>query len=180
MNDSDLEDIVSAALDGEAVDLCALRRALGSDEGRHLLASCVLIRATANAGDLEPGEEFRARLQQSVVRPRARWLLAGPRIPASLAASLVVIAIVATLVAGRPARKDTAAVERQRATAPASLAPPASATTTQVAPAVQVPGIAVGSAAQQPEHRATVPVLKLPDPPKPSRVLRFEDWRHGA
>ena len=100
MNDVDLEQTISAAWDGEPVDLDALRAALQTAEGREILASYALIRTTAAAGDIEPREDGAARLRASIAARRRSWLLGGPAVPMRLAASLAAVAIGAALWVG--------------------------------------------------------------------------------
>lgn len=93
MTNQELEQTISAAWDGEPVDLDRLRAALQTAVGRETLASYALIRATAAAGDIEPSAEGAARLRASIGAPRRWWLVAGPAVPARLAASLAVVAV---------------------------------------------------------------------------------------
>jgi hypothetical protein len=181
MDQNEIEDLISAALDGEPVDLSGLRAALHTAEGRELLASFVMIRATARAGDIEPSDEVPARLRGPVGSSRRGWWLGGPRIPASIAATLVTVAIAGTLFAGRVIRPAAPVEDARGATAgPATTVDPERAATGQSV-AVPVPasgnrGPSIQSSGQPARRRG--PARR--EPPKPARVLVFDGWRHGA
>ena len=101
MTDVDsLEQTISAAWDGEPVDLDTLRSALQTAEGRQALASYALIRASAAAEDIEPRGDLAARLRASVATPRRWWFVAGPAVPARLAGSLAAVAVAGALWLG--------------------------------------------------------------------------------
>ena len=153
--DQELEETISAALDGEPVDLEQLREALGTTEGREALAGFLLIRAAAVSGGHEPTATLKTNLQRAVRRP---WFMAGPLVPASLAASLAAVAACGALWLGVsmhtvPAESPAA----EQAGAPTESAPPPAA-----------------SPATRPA------VEQQPPPAKPTRMLRFEGWREGS
>jgi hypothetical protein len=206
MNTESFDDIISAALDGERVDVEALRRALATDEGRETLAAFVLLRAATAADDIRPAHPLAVGaelalpcsddgLAPPVLRTRRRtWLLAGPRVPASLAASLALIAMTASFWFGTV----TGFPGRVRSTSPPSLvgpelqlgAQPAPAPATGRAPAPAQQPVPVSTVPPSPGHAeqdftpAARPRLGrvAEEPPKPTRVLRFEwgvDWRAG-
>ncbi len=179
MNRDSLEETISAALDGEAVHLSELREALQSAEGRELLASCALIRATAGAGDIEPSAGFAGALRKSAAAPpRRRVWLAGPRIPASIAASFVMLAVAGTLLASRGIQ-SRASVDQRPRQAPIAVRDSAAAPG-QVTPAAQLPPADGQPSLRSVEQRGRARGAVLPEPPKPSKVLLFDDWRHGA
>lgn len=162
------EELISAAMDGEPVDLDALQAALAGDEGRAALASFVLLRAASASGDEPAG--------MAVPQPHARrqpWLLRGPRVPAALAASLALVAAAAALWVG--SRVVTVPVTTQVL----QLAPPRD----QADPAPQVvsPAIVVPAATPIAAPRAAEPCA--PELPKIAKVVKFVpgvDWKSGS
>ena len=114
MNTEQHDELISAVLDGERVDADALRLVLADPEAQRTLAAFLLLRAAA------AGEDD-TRLDQSAVSvtPRRwRWFEWDARVPATLAASLCLIAVALTLLLG-PARRDAATPSSQIASAPA-------------------------------------------------------------
>ena len=186
MNTESFDDIISAALDGERVDVEALRRALATDEGRQSLAAFVLLRAATAADDIRPahpefvGAELAPPLSDDGVAPpvprtRRNWLLAGARVPAALAASIAIVAVAASFLLGTTLR------------APLTLvAPPIAPATTPAQVIVPAPTPAIsGDRPSEGFREAGGPRLGrvAEEPPKPTRVLRFEwgvDWRAGS
>jgi hypothetical protein len=155
--DQELDETISAALDGEPVDLGQLREALGTTEGREVLAGFLLIRAGAVSGGREPTETLKANLRRAVRRP---WFMAGPLVPASMAASFAAVAVGGALwlgvsmhtVPAEPPSAQQAVTRAESAPAPESAASP-----------------------------ATPPAVEQQSPPaKPTRMLRFEGWREGS
>jgi hypothetical protein len=206
MTDEYPDDIISAALDGERVDVAALRRALAAPEGRDTLAAFVLLRAVTAADDVRPahpefvGAELAPPFSDDGVVPRVlqtrrrTWLLAGPRVPASLAASLALIAMTASFWFGTA----TGFPGRGRSTSPSLAGPelqlgaqPAPAPAMGTAPAPAQQPVPVSTVPPSPGHaeQNTAPAARprlrrvAEEPPKPTRVLRFEwgvDWRAGS
>jgi hypothetical protein len=94
MTPASRDELISAALDGEAVDVTALRDALSAAEGREALAAFLLLKATvvADPAGVRPGLDALA----PPARPAPRlWLVAGRRrvpigVAASIAAALVI------------------------------------------------------------------------------------------
>lgn len=97
------EEIISAALDGEQVNVQELARALQTAEGRETLAAFTMLRAMTAADNDTPAVAtwspvtMAVRLQkqsQAGWLRSARWLpLAGYRVPAALAATIAVAAV---------------------------------------------------------------------------------------
>ncbi len=152
----DHEELISAALDGERVDVDALEAALAGPGGRAALASFVLLRAAVASDEDRPAPAFYESMAP-VLRtgPRA-WLLAGPRIPATIAASLLAVLMAASFLLGAKAR-------------PAERG---------VLDLVRV----AGDPAAETARSATAGEPVESEPPKPARVVRFErgDWRDGS
>ena len=153
-----LEETISAALDGELVDLGQLREALNAPEGRELLAGFLLIRAAATLAVAEPGDLLRVNLLKAARRP---WFMAGPQVPGRLAASLAAIVVGGALWLGLSVRGVPAE----------SPVPLRSQTAPTYAP--EAPGPVVSPA---------MPSSGVQAPPvaKPARMLQFEGWREGA
>jgi len=171
--DSEYDDVISAALDGEPVDVGALRRALATPEGRDTLAAFLLLRAAAASDDVEPSEQVCQAVEQSVRSGRRTWFLAGPRVPATLAASLAVAAIAASFWLGTTVRAPNTTLVMAAPPAAAHEAPPAPAA------AIVGPNLQVGAGPATGAHVRQI----AEEPPKPMRILRFEwgvDWRAGS
>jgi hypothetical protein len=172
--DSKYDDVISAALDGERVDVGALRRALAAPEGRDTLAAFVLLRAATADDDIKPVrrcEDFAVIAR----RRRPAWLLAGPRVPAAWAASIAIVAVGLAFWFGTTLRAPNTTL--------AITVPP-----TVLATPAQAPVVVPAPAPVATEHRRTdrFGVVdgraggRVPDqPPTPTRVLRFVpgvDW----
>jgi hypothetical protein len=150
---------ISAALDGERVDLGELREALAVPEGRDVLAGFLLIRAAAAAAFAEPGDTLKVNLQKVARRP---WFMAGPRVPARLAASLAAVVAGGALWFGLSVH----GVPAQGPVAHQSQAAPTYAPATDHGPVVRPAAPFAGEQAR--------PVAK------PARLLQFEGWREGS
>ena len=99
------EELISAAMDGEPVDVAALRRALGDPtDARRSPRSFLAARLPRATRRERPGmtrkgasgdyTDYTERRHRSAAAPHARrrGLLRGPRVPAALAASLALVA----------------------------------------------------------------------------------------
>ncbi len=171
MTEPDLERTISAAWDGEPVDLDALRAALRTPEGRELLASYALIRAMAAAQDIDPNEDGPARLHTALAARRRGWLVEGPTVPARLVASLAAVAVGAALWIGIASRPQLpAAPGRDRAT------PVGAGSTPPTAAVDQAPPAPTGGRAVAPGRRAGAgshprPSVLDETPPTPTRTI---------
>lgn len=159
MTDMELEQTISAAWDGEPVDLDSLSAALRTEAGREALASFVLIRAAATAADVEPPAGLEVRLRSALAAPRRSWLVAGPRVPMRIAASVAVLAVAGTIWVGYGLNRGTPAVPP--AQMPIVATAPVVATPTQTGtPGVQPQPVAAreagGSPVQRPPSRRAV------------------------
>jgi len=99
MTDESRDELISAALDAEPVDVLALREALASAGGRDTLVSFVLLRAAVAADTAMPGAEP---------------VVPGWRVPVGIAASIAMLLAAGSFWAGTswPTRSpDTAAVQ---------------------------------------------------------------------
>ncbi len=195
------DEIISAALDGERVDVASLRAALATAEGRETLAAFVLLRAAAADDDLLPVP----LPVQSVARARAAtartWSLAGYRVPATVAASIAVVAVALSFwmgahwqpnnasagsgtsqtVASRPAQVSRQG-ESSAAPAMVSNPMPAAPAETQAHQAAMTP-CAPGTAAVDGRNVRRARLAAGNEPPKPTRFLRFVpgvDWVAAA
>ena len=169
MDSESRDELISAALDGERVDVDALRAALATNEGRQSLAAYVLLRAAAAADDAAPRKRFDAHV--AVVRPGRRWLSASGPLPAAVAASIAILAIVASFLVGTTLRTPNIVLSL--------LAPPptASGVTPRVVFTAPAPETPVMRPASAPSPR------RADQPPTPTRVLRFVpgvDWTSAA
>jgi negative regulator of sigma E activity len=165
------DELISAALDGERVDVEALRGALATDEGRKSLAAFVLLRAATAADDIAPRVRYEDPV--TVLKPRRAWLTAGTRVPAALAASIAIVAVVTSFLLGTTLRAPNTTLIVT--VPPIGTAPMAPLT-------VAVPVPAGERHVEQGFSPATTfrPRLAADQPPKPTRVLRFVpgvDWR---
>jgi hypothetical protein len=159
------EILISAALDGERVDVETLRQVLETGEGQRLLASFLLIRAEIAADGITPSralclEEIEAgSVTQAVeIQRKARkhiWRVAGMRIPISVTACLVLAALTASFWLGSAWRarfQPGIGVERS------------------------TPAISATVGYDQKRN----PAARTVEPPKPTRVLRYvpgSEWR---
>jgi hypothetical protein len=123
-----------------------------------VLAGFLLVRAAASASVGEPDDALKAEVQK-VARPR--WFMAGPQVPARLAASLAAMVVGGALWLGLSVRGVPAE----------SPVPLRSQTTTMNAPPAPVP---VASPAM-PSAGVQAPAVA-----KPARMLQFEGWREGS
>ncbi len=188
MDQASLSELVSAALDGERVDVGALRRVLAAPEGRDALAAFLLLRAAAAADEIAAGEDVVHAVEEAVrregagIRPNARvttrrpWYVAGPRVPATWAAALALIAVAASLWGALTLRVPATTLVVQ---APAPATHPIEPTIAPAPP--QVPArVIVSVPAGRPRTSRPQPPEQ---PPTPTRVLRFVpgvDWVSGA
>jgi hypothetical protein len=163
MTPNERDELISAALDGECVDLGALRDALSTPDGRASAAAFLLIRATVAADTIASPRPGFAVVNADPERRRGWFLLSLPRVPAGIAASVAMLAAASAFWIGsaRPIGRHAApgAPATAAATAPAPLSVPAQP----------------GAAPAKSEDDAV--------PPTPSRVLRFTpgvDWHEGS
>jgi hypothetical protein len=158
MTDEERDQLISAALDGERVNLEDLRAALASPAGGATAAEFILLRAAVSI-DRDDGSGVTAAVAEDRRHPRHPWrLLSWPRVPAAIAASLLLAAAAAAFWAG-----------------------------TSWPQAIPGPAVAVTTPAPQ-AARLTEPAIRPQAgdavvPPTPSRVLRFTpgvDWHEGS
>ncbi len=158
-----IEQTISAAMDGEAVDLELLRQALRTPPGRDALAAFVLLRAAcaSDAASLEtravPPTVAAASRQKFTLRTVSRY-----RVPAALAASLAALAVAGAFWLGSAWQAPQVTVQL---TPPAAARPAVGAAH---APVVVLPAV-VRPCAPPP----------APQPPQPTRVVRYVrgvDW----
>jgi hypothetical protein len=196
------EELISAALDGEAVDLVELKRALAVEEGRELLASFVLLRAELAADGIVPGRLPQSADPDSVPCPAVEvdfhppamvasrgprvfyWMRNGPRVSLGLAASIAILAVAGAFWAGLALRANVvlqpAAQEAQSHPKVHVAAPAVSSETSAPAPVEQkISAPKTSSAGPQKDVKTPSWKTILTEPPKPARVLRFipgTDW----
>ena len=164
MRDDDRNELISAALDAESVDVQALREALATPDGRDALASFLVLRASVAADAVEPRRDAAAVMAAARAR-RLSWpVVLGRRIPVGVAASFAMLLTAGafwagtTWNAGRPAGR-----------------------TGQSAP--QTAGAREASPASVQHSVSREGGLEGDVPPIPSRVLRFTpgvDWHEGS
>jgi hypothetical protein len=168
------EVMISAAMDGESIDLDLLGVALASDEGREMLASFVLLRAKVASDNIfEPLPLFVAashmsrhrRLDKTSLRPVHG---AGRPLRIAAAVALATLAMACTFWLGGIWRISRMSDQGTKMAVSASAEPP------------QKPG---SPASVLPNSRST---RRLPaateEPPKPTRTLRFVpgmEWHTG-
>ena len=200
------EELISAALDGEAVDLVELKRALAVEEGRELLAAFVLLRAELAADGILPSHlpqladlgslpcqpvEVGSRSPAIVAHrgPRGlHWLRTGPRVSLGLAASIAILAVAGAFWAGLAWRANVApqpaAQEAQSNPKVHAAAPAVSSEISASAPAEQkISAPKTSSAGPRKDVKTTSRKTIPTEPPKPARVLRFipgTDWSVGS
>ena len=156
MLDETSQELISAALDGERVDVQALREILDTAEGCQTLASFFLIRAAVSADEVEPTADACAADRASGWRT---WVLAGPRLPAGLAASIAALTVAGSFFLGFAWRGQP---------------PPRQA---EPVPVISVPVVPPASGT------ATVTGAERAEPPTPTRRLEYVrgmDWRPGS
>jgi hypothetical protein len=193
------EEIISAAIDGERVDVTALRRALASNEGQELLASFVLLRAEVVADDLEArelapvGESRRPSSEREPAswQPRVpresrarRWFQAGSRVPIRLAASLAALAVAGSFWLGT-SWTDHATTPSGGQNVSSGLTPASGQPVGQ--PATGAPNVATTPGAPPPQSvgagRTTQSPFDAGEPPRPTRQLRLDlstSWKAGG
>jgi hypothetical protein len=185
MNEQYNGELISAALDGEPASVDDLRRALQAPEGRDALASFLLLRVMAAADDAGlDGDSADVRVTSagegaSRQRPRpVSWRARGPRVPASIAASLAVLAMAASFWAGTALRPQPATGTPRAGVAADVGRPPAVVDDRSRASGAPK----VGQARPEPVAAQTSSPTPA-KPPRPTRVLKFEvgvDWRSGS
>lgn len=170
MDTERIEELVSAALDGEPVDVDALRQALATLEGRDALAAFVVLRAATASDAVESLAQASAHAMAAISRsqPGPRRLPSS-RVRLAVAASLAVLAIPGAFWFGSTWQAQQVVVH---------LTPPqAPVVRTDVAPVV-APAVTVLSPSAGP-----CPQPAQPQPPTPTRVVRYVrgvDWRDGT
>jgi hypothetical protein len=163
MTDNERDELISAALDGERVDVMALQDALTTADGRASAAAFLLLRATVAADTSESPRSALAGVTEGRRRARFWPVLSMPRVPVGLAASIVLLAAAGAFWTGaawREAGADTTAGPEITASRPAPSAPAAAQAT---------PGQSISDRSDA--------------PPAPSRVLRLTpgvDWHEGS
>ena len=164
MSDLSHEELISAALDGERVDVQSLKCALSTADGRDALASFLLLRATMAADTTEPQTQVAPALADQRTGER-RWPFGfGPRIPLGIAASIAVLAAAGSFWLGTARQSGDTSVDTSQPAAQTSGAPAVSPASTQ------------SPASHPQEGDAGVP-------PTPTRVLRFTpgvDWHPAS
>jgi hypothetical protein len=163
MSDEFNHELISAALDGEHVDVQALKGALSTADGRDALASFLLLRAAMAADTMQPP----SKAVPAVIRERGGGRRSsfgfGVRIPFGVAASIVVFAAAASFWLGtvRHAGDFNSGSGR---------------TSTQTSAVAAQPSSDPPSSFHQQETAPGVP-------PTPTRVLRFTpgvDWHPAS
>jgi negative regulator of sigma E activity len=137
MNDVMNDDILSAALDGEPVDVERLRALLASPAARSTLASFVVLRA-ATAAD----RDVPVRQWTQGVSHRRRWIRES--MPAAIAASVVFCALAASFWLGthwQPRPGESAGRQPGNAQVQMSPAPSPSAAVPVGSPSVEAPPV---------------------------------------
>lgn len=174
MNDMDNElrdDLISAALDGERVDVGALRGVLQTEDGRESLAAFVLLRAATAADQIPPTKRV-DEFAEGVAGPRRRW--SSSRLRLACTASIALLALVGAFWFGTTLRgpEITLRVVAPR-TAPAVVSTPPIVDVRASTDAGGQPGPMAARAPNRPR------VWTLPQLPKPTRRLSFVpgvDW----
>ena len=159
------DEIISAALDGERVNLEILRAALASAAGKETAAEFILLRAAVSADRDEEPSHAETRLTRHEPSASGWRRIVSLRLPAAAAASLILVAA-AAFWAGQAWRQPALDAARSGRAAPATLQQP------DVASSTRPPG--------DPQALDTAPP---PGPPEPVRVLRFTpgvDWHEGS
>lgn len=200
------EEIISAALDGEAVELGDLRHALSLEEGRELLASFVLLRAELAADNILPtrlpqaADLNGARCQPVEVdlhppgikaKPGPRvlhWLRTGPRVSLGLAASIAMLAMAGAFWGGIVWRANVgsqSAVQTAQSSPKVPVATPGAPSNISI-PVPQEQKTSepkASSAGQHEDIKSSGQKTIQMEPPKPTQVLRFipgTDWNIGS
>ncbi len=170
MNNDLRDDVISAALDGERVDVEALRRALATEDGRATLAAFVLLRAATASDNLAPARAI-SRVAVYAPRPSPARMLAGARARLAWAASIAILAVAGSFWFGTTLRPPVASL-----TLTAPLTPSVQPV---VVPAAD--GLFGGCPPASRPHSTGGGQLRaaVARPPAPTRVLRFVpgvDW----
>ena len=164
MTDENRDELISAALDAEPVDVQALREALAAPGGRDALAAFLLVRAAVVADSITPRPAAAAAIAAARARRRLWPLGLGWRIPVGAAASIAMLLTVGAFWLGTAWQaRDLTAGSGQRAS--------------QTSGTAAAPPIAAQPPASQPQ------AADDGVPPTPTRVLRFTpgvDWHEGS
>ncbi len=167
MNTERIEETVSAALDGEPVDLEELRQALRTAQGRDALAAFVILRSAAASDRMAPSAQHGPASLAQLSRARQRRLTPfGARAGLALAASLILCALVGAFWIG--SRWQTTAV------------------TVRLTPPKMMEPVVVRAPAPVVDERPVVAPCPAPpqlQPPSPTRVVRYVrgvDWSEGT
>jgi hypothetical protein len=166
------DDVISAAIDGEQVDVDELRRALQTEDGRETLAAFVLLRAATAADEILPTRRV-AEFARMTARSRPLWP-APSRLRLACAASIGLLALVASFWFGTTLRGPVLTV---RLIAPPTAPAMVSGPPTIVAPTAMVPGDLPMPTTARTAGRSPVPALW--EPPRTARLLSFVpgvDW----
>lgn len=172
MNNELRDDLISAALDGERVDVNALRRALQTADACQTLAAFVILRAATAADPILPTR--RVAEVVSVAGHARPWWSAPSRLRPAWAASTALLALVAAFWFGTTLRGPVITLRL--------AAPPAAPATVSAPPTIEATASTVPG-----NHRAPTsgpaagpsPVRALLQPPTPTRALSFVpgvDW----
>jgi len=171
MDNENRDDLISAALDGEPVDVDALRRVLGTEDGRESLAAFLMLRAATAADALIPSRPL-SQVVQAVGPPRIPMPVRS-RLRLACAASVALLTLLGAFWFGSTLRAPVTTLTL--------IAPPTVPTMTATLPRVDTPANA--AAIQHPATAApllTVSPRRTPlEPPKPTRSLSFVpgvDW----
>lgn len=164
MTNESHEELISAALDGERVDVQALKEALSTADGRDALASFLLLRAAVAADTTQPRTRGARALTDRLARGRLWGFGVGPRIPLGIAASIAALFAAGSFWIGTARQAGGIISGAGQPAAQASSAP-------------AVPPTSIQSPTSHPqEGDAGVP-------PTPTRVMRFTpgvDWHEGS
>jgi len=183
--------IVSAALDGERIDVDLLRDALASDEGRKMLASFVLVRAEFASDNISPSRPLResdldpaqhqpmVEVSQQASRSSPSgfhwhpWHGVGPRARIGMAASFVMVAVAFAFWLGTfwQGGKGLRSADQLKNTAAAKpfRGADTSASLNHIGETTEVPTTTRDSAGRGDQLQRTLAT----EPPKPTRVLKF-------
>lgn len=153
--DTDMnEELLSAALDGEAVDVAALQEMLRRPEARETLAAFVLLRAAACADGFS---ESASSLTPSAGRSATPSQRGRRRVPLTLAASIAALAVAGSFWLGASWR--------------------------HAPPAVVRPALTQGTGSSEAGGSAGRERAGLEEPPVPTRRDKFVpgvDWHAGS
>jgi len=158
------EELISAALDGERVDVHALKGALSTANGRDALASFLLFRAAMAADTTQPRTHGAPALIDRSARGRLWPFGFGPRIPLGIAVSIAALFAAGSFWLGTARQAGDVRVGGNQPAAQTWGAPAVSPASTQ------------SPASHPQEGDAGVP-------PIPTRVLRFTpgvDWHPAS